>query len=67
MLAGAAGLLARERPVLALSIYHRPDDLWELPLHLDALALGYRFFLRTHGDDGMDIVCYAIPSRFGGA
>jgi len=49
-LEGGAALLARSRPALAVSVYHRPGDLWELPLHLNALSLGYRFFLRTHGD-----------------
>src|ERR1044072_4906944 len=27
-LVGAAELILRERPVIAVSIYHRPDDLW---------------------------------------
>jgi hypothetical protein len=26
-----------------------------------ALRPDYRPYLRTHGDDGADIVCYAVP------
>src|ERR1044072_1364264 len=60
-LVGAAELILRERPVIAVSIYHRPDDLWKLPLYLHGLKLGYRLFIRTQGEDGMDIICYAVP------
>lgn len=60
-LAGADLLIRRARPIVAISIYHRPDDLWELPAYLDALGLGYKLFLRTQGEDGMDVICYAVP------
>jgi FkbM family methyltransferase len=62
-LEGCQRLLKQSRPLIAISIYHRPDDLWALPLHLDSLDLGYRFFLRTQGEDGMDVICYAIPEH----
>lgn len=60
-LAGAEQLIHRARPIIGISVYHRPDDLWELPLYLHALDLGYQLFLRTQGEDGMDVVCYAVP------
>jgi FkbM family methyltransferase len=62
-LKGAEGLLRRSRPLLAMSVYHRPDDLWNLPLYIQSLDLGHRFFLRTQGEDGMDLICYAIPPQ----
>lgn len=61
-LRGTEELIRRARPLLAVSIYHRPDDLWQLPLYLRALPPAYRLFLRTQGDDGMDVICYAIPA-----
>lgn len=61
-LKGTAQLIARARPTLAVSIYHRPHDLWELPLYLASLDAGYRLFLRTEGADGMDLICYAVPA-----
>jgi hypothetical protein len=60
-LRGAQRLLERARPMLAISVYHRPDDPWEIPRHLASLDLGYRLILRTHGWDGMDLVLYALP------
>jgi len=61
-LAGAAPLIRRSRPTLAISVYHRPGDLWQLPLYLNSLSSDYRLFLRTHGEDGTDIVCYALAA-----
>ncbi|HEV7425541.1 MAG TPA: FkbM family methyltransferase [Thermoanaerobaculia bacterium] len=60
-LRGTQRLLEGGHSLLAVSIYHRPDDLWELPLYLDSLDLGYDLYLRTQGEDGMDVICYAIP------
>ena len=65
-LVGADPLIRRARPIIAISVYHRPDDLWELPLYLHALDLGYKLFLRTQGEDGMDVICYAVqPCQVG--
>lgn len=61
-LRGGEKLLARARPLMAISVYHRPDDLWQLPLSVAERDLGYRFFLRTQGEDGTDVICYALPS-----
>jgi FkbM family methyltransferase len=63
-LGGAKRLIGQAQPLVALSVYHRPDDLWQLPLYLDSLSPGYRFFLRTQGEDGMDVICYAVPAGF---
>lgn len=65
-LEGTRALIESDRPTLAVSVYHRPDDLWLLPLHLRSLHTGYRLFLRTEGEDGTDVICYAVPSEAGG-
>jgi FkbM family methyltransferase len=63
-LMGASRLLARTRPILALSIYHQQDHLWKIPLLLASLlGGGYQFFLRPHGAEAWDLVCYAIPAE----
>jgi len=59
-LQGAHNLIVEHRPALAISAYHRPEDLWKLPAYLDDLDLGYRFYLRLHGHQGFDAVFYAI-------
>ena len=60
-LQGARKLIERSRPVLALSLYHRPQDLWELPLTLVNLCEDYRFHVRQHYFNSFDSVLYAVP------
>jgi FkbM family methyltransferase len=45
-LRGAEATLRRCRPKLAISIYHRLQDFWEIPLWLNDLDLGYEFHVR---------------------
>ena len=61
-LRGAARVIARCRPVLAISAYHHPADLWDLPLRMTALAPGYKLYLRHYTREIDDTVCYAVPS-----
>jgi len=63
-LRGAQRLIQRCRPVLAVSLYHNPQDLWELPELLFALCgEGYRFHIRQHGFNSFDAVLYAAPCQ----
>lgn len=61
--AGAAGAIAGQRPVLAVCVYHRQDHLWRLPRLVHSIAPDYRFFLRPHENDGWQLVCYAVPAE----
>ncbi len=61
-LRGARQIIERSRPVLAVSLYHNPQDLWELPeLLFDLCGEGYRFHIRQHGCNSFDAVLYAVP------
>lgn len=63
-LRGARQLIRRCRPVLAVSLYHNPQDLWELPELLFALCgEGYRFHIRQHGFNSFESVLYAVPRQ----
>jgi FkbM family methyltransferase len=56
---GSCRLISSCAPVLAISIYHRPRDLWELPKLVQEFGSDYQFFLRSHGEDGADLTAYA--------
>ncbi len=58
---GMRETLARSRPRIAMSIYHKPEDLWELPAKVHALLPDSRLYVRQHGFNGFDTVLYAIP------
>lgn len=59
-LRGAGTLIQQFRPHLAISVYHRPEHLWELYEQIQALELGYRFHLRCHARNTFDTILYAI-------
>jgi FkbM family methyltransferase len=53
-LRGAEEVLRKFRPRLAITVYHRLSDFWEIPQYLEGLGLGYRFYLRhftTHAEE----------------
>ena len=60
-LQGAAALISRHQPKLAISVYHHASDLWELPALIQRLNPGYRLFVRHYTREIADTVCYAIP------
>ena len=60
-LAGAAKIIRRHGPLLAISAYHRQHDLWRIPLLIHSLNCQYRLFLRPYRIEGWDLVCYAVP------
>jgi len=59
-LIGARRIIEKYRPGLAICVYHRPDDLWRIPLLIRRWDLGYEFYLRQHAFNGFDVVMYAI-------
>jgi FkbM family methyltransferase len=60
-LAGARDIIVRDRPVLAVCVYHTQYDLWKLPLFMKHLVPDYRMCLRCHEGDGWQTVAYAVP------
>jgi len=60
-LAGAREVIRHHAPVMALSLYHRQSDLWDIPLLVKEISDRYQFFLRRHSDDCWEQILYAIP------
>ena len=60
-LKGGLGMLKREKPVVAVCVYHRPEDLWRIPTFLDESLPDHAFYLRAHAWDGFELVFYAVP------
>jgi FkbM family methyltransferase len=58
-LRGAARSIAKWRPKLALSAYHRPSDLWALAKQVRALVPDYKLYLRQHDGGIIETVLYA--------
>ena len=59
-LKGAAKTINLNKPKLAISIYHKADDLITIPSFLKELCPDYKFYFRLHNKLGSDAVLYAI-------
>jgi len=58
-LIGSKNMIKRYRPDLAISVYHSIEHMWEIPMLISSLGLGYKFYLRPHGVYGMETIMYA--------
>jgi FkbM family methyltransferase len=58
-LKGAERTIRKNRPILAISVYHKPDHLWKIGTWINSLSLGYQFSIRNYGHQCFDTVLYA--------
>lgn len=63
LLTGAQEIIRRDQPVLAIAVYHREQDFWEIPLFLERLVPDYRFYLRSYLNV-TETILYAIPPEY---
>lgn len=59
-LRGGAGQIRQNRPKLAICVYHRLHDLWEIPMYIKSLVPEYKLYLRHHTVSLGDTVLYAV-------
>ena len=58
-LKGAKGFIQNHNPYIAICVYHKIEDILQLPEFIYSANKDYTFFLRGGGHT----VCYAIPKR----
>lgn len=60
-LKGAENLITKYKPKLAISIYHKMEDILEIPDYIRNMNLGYQFYLRHYWNcNGTDTILFAI-------
>ncbi len=59
-LIGAKKTIKKFSPKLAISIYHKPEDIIELPLLIKSINPNYKFYLRHYGLGKSETVLYAV-------
>lgn len=57
---GMKETIKKYHPKLAISIYHKATDLWELPLIIYSLSDSYKIYFRHYSNGLHETVCYAI-------
>ena len=58
-LMGARNTIVNNRPRLAICVYHKPEDLYEIPGYILSLVPEYRFYLRHYSSNEWETVLYA--------
>jgi len=59
-LQGMTNIIRTHKPKLAVSIYHKPEDIWEIPLLIKSIRNDYIFYLRHYSWNLAETVLYAI-------
>lgn len=58
-LEGATQVIKRDKPRLAICIYHSPEDLYEIPFWIKNTVSEYKLYIRHHSDSSAETVVYA--------
>ena len=59
-LQGAKNTILRNRPRLAISIYHKPEDIFEIPSYILSLHDDYKLYIRHYQFSPCETILYAI-------
>jgi len=60
-LRGGQKAIGKWLPRLAISVYHRPSDLWRIPQLVSELSPDYELYFRQHDGGIIETVLYALP------
>jgi len=58
LLRGAVNTIRRDKPKMALCVYHYPSDLYDIPEFVRKIVPEYKFSLRQHAPIFGDFVLY---------
>ncbi len=61
-LKGARNIIEKFRPKLAICVYHKAEDIDEIPEYIRKTAPFYRLYLRHYSLGELETVLYAIPT-----
>lgn len=62
-LKGASDRIASDRPALAVCVYHKQEDILEIPMLCKELVDNYQIYLRHYSDNQTETVCYFITKE----
>jgi FkbM family methyltransferase len=59
-LKGAEQTIKTYKPILGISIYHKPQDLIDIPRYIKKIVPEYKFYFRVHKKLAIDTVLYGV-------
>jgi FkbM family methyltransferase len=61
---GAEKIIKTQKPRLAICVYHKPSDIYEIPSYLLSIVPEYKFIVRHYSSYSWETVLYAyVPTR----
>jgi FkbM family methyltransferase len=63
-LKGGIQFIRKNRPILAVSLYHKPLDFYDIPIYLSETLDSYKYYFRQYADNCWETTLYAIPSSY---
>lgn len=58
---GARQVIQRDKPVLAICVYHKEDDFYTIPKLIKEIYPEYNLYFRHYELSDEETVCYAVP------
>lgn len=64
-LKGAVHIIKENSPKLAICVYHKPEDLYEILELIDSWGLHYKYYLRHYTKEIRGTILYCVPQHNG--
>jgi len=62
-LLGARKTIEKYSPVLAISVYHKVEDLFQIILLINKMNSNYKYYLRHYSPTIIETILYAVPNN----
>lgn len=59
-LKGGEVRIKNDKPKMAICIYHKPEDLTEIPIYIKSLVPEYKLYIRHYSNTNCETVLYAV-------
>ncbi len=60
-LQGMRDIIVKNKPKLAICVYHKPEDIIEIPSYIHGLVSEYKLYMRHYSMSVSETVLYALP------
>lgn len=57
---GCREIIKKDKPILAICVYHKPEDYYEIPVLIKKICSDYKIYFRQYELSDTETICYAI-------
>ena len=62
-LIGMSDVIKKYRPQIAISVYHKPKDFFQIPFYINSLFDEYKIYLRHYTESIYETVMFFVPKK----